>query len=429
MMQRDRAPAVVLDVSPDMRLPLLFLFMAFIFAVMPLRAAEVEVGDGVPHVKNTAQPLEGTETLRLEELWRAGGEDDDIIFGSIVAVTTDEQRNVYLLDAQLSHVQVYGPEGNFLKTLSREGEGPGEIRRADDLLLLPDGTIGVVHFFSGKVVRFDREGIPKSTLIPGGTDPTQGGLRSLRNLRYRGGNLVGCGGLMAGEPGGPVKRIEYLASFETTGVERIRYLQKMTETEFGRQEFIEKNSYFASDDLWALGPDGRVYAAADRDRYAIYVYSPEGTLHRVIEREYKPRKRTQEEKDRVIEGVVMIINGERVQPKAEIENYSACISGLWVQDDGTLWVQNGHGAHDQPEGILATYDVFDEDGHYVKQVQLACEGNAREDGVFYLGGDRLILSRGMRGSWLGMFGGTSGNDEEDEGPPPSEVICYGIPKS
>jgi hypothetical protein len=417
--------------SRDLGLPVLFLFlsMAFMFLVVQLRAEEVEVIGGIPYVKNDAQPLDGTETLRLGKLWRAGEEDDDIIFGSIVAAAIDEDGNVYLLDAQLSEVQVYSPEGEHIKTLSREGDGPGEIRRPDDLLILPDGTIGVVHFFSGRVVRFDREGIPKSTLIPGGADPTQGGLRSLRNMRFRGGNLVGCGGLMGGEPGGPVKRIQYLASFDTTGAERVRYLEKTTETEFGRREFIEKDSYFADDDRWALGPDGKVYAAADRDRYAISVFDRDGKLIRVIERQYEPRRRTQEEKDRVIESVVMIINGERVQPNAEIENFAACIDGLWVDDDGTLWVRNGHGAHDQPEGVMATYDIFDTDGRFLKQIQLACECDAREDGIFYLGDNRLLVSRGMRGSWLGMFGGTGGSDEGGNEPPPSEVICYGIPNT
>ena len=167
--------------------------------------------------------------------------------------------------------------------------------------------------------------------------------------------------------------------------------------------------------------------AADRDRYTISVYNPDGTLVRVIERQYESRKRTQEEKDRVIESVVMLINGERVRPEAKIEDSAACIDAIWIEDDGTLWVQNGHGSHDQPDGAMVTYDVFDREGHYVKQVRLACEGDAREDGIFYLGNDRLLISRGMRGSWLGMFGGTGSSDEGGDEPPPSEVICYRIP--
>ncbi len=389
-------------------------------------AGEETTIDGVVHIKNDNIPPLGSEVVTLEELWRAGGQDDETIFGSIVAATTDEDGNIYLLDAQLSTVHVYSPEGEFLRTLSREGEGPGEIQRGEDILFLPDGTIGVAHFFTGKVVRFDKDGVPSGTLYPGSDDPTTGGLRSLRNLRLRGNNLVACGGTMVASPGGTAKRTSYIMSITSDGTEKIRYLDKTTETSFGRREFIEKDSYFADDDRWALGPDGKVYAAVERDRYKVHVYDPDGTLIRVIERDYEPRKRTAEEKDRVAEGVVMIINGERVMPDAQIEENAPCISGMWVTDDGTLWVRSSHGGQDQPDGIMITYDLFDASGHYQKQVSLACDGDAKEDALYFLADGKIALARGVFSSWLGMFGGSQGEDEGDE-PPEMEVILYQMP--
>ena len=79
---------------------------------------------------------------------------------------------------------------------------------------MPDGTIGVVEYFPGRVIQFDSEGIPTGTFLPGGDDPTQGGFRSLRDLIYRGDNLVGCGANMS-DAGGGLKRTQYLASFDT----------------------------------------------------------------------------------------------------------------------------------------------------------------------------------------------------------------------
>ena len=94
--------------------------------------------DGVLHITNGASPSEGIETMHLEELWRVGGEDDDVLFGVILQVRTDEEGNIYLLDSQLAQVQVYSSDGRHLRTLSREGDGPGEVRRPTDLVLLPD---------------------------------------------------------------------------------------------------------------------------------------------------------------------------------------------------------------------------------------------------------------------------------------------------
>jgi hypothetical protein len=322
---------------------------------------------------------------------------------------------------------VFDANGSYLKSLSRQGEGPGEFQRAESILFMPDGTIGVVEYFPGKVVRFDRDGVPAGTFIPGGDDPAKGGFRSLRNLEFRGGNLVGCGANMS-DAGGELKRTQYLSRFDTDGVEELRYLEKISTPHFARAEFNEKKEYFVDRGAWAVGPDGRVHAAPDRDDYRIYVYGPDGTLERIIEREYEPRKRTQAEKDRVLEGIIMIVNGERITPDAEIEDHDACISQIDVLDDGSILVLNGHSMHEQPDGVLRTYDVFDSNGHFQRQMAIACEGDSRDDGLFFVGDDHALLVRGMRSSRLGMFGGSNGDDESDSADEAEmEVIYYRLP--
>ena len=84
---------------------------------------EVDV-DGVIHVRNSAKPEQGVETIQLKELWRAGGDDDEVFFGTIAQVLSDPDGNTYLMDSQLSEIQVYSPDGEFLRTLGHEGDGP-----------------------------------------------------------------------------------------------------------------------------------------------------------------------------------------------------------------------------------------------------------------------------------------------------------------
>ena len=50
-------------------------------------------------------------------------------------------------------VEVFSPEGEHQSTLSREGEGPGEIRAPADMLFLPDNTFGIVTRFPGRMTR------------------------------------------------------------------------------------------------------------------------------------------------------------------------------------------------------------------------------------------------------------------------------------
>ena len=84
---------------------------------------------GIPHIRNGAEPQNGTRTLTLRELWRAGGDDEEeILMGVITDALLAPDGSLLLLDRQLGHILVYSPEGEFLRIMSGEGDGPGEVR-------------------------------------------------------------------------------------------------------------------------------------------------------------------------------------------------------------------------------------------------------------------------------------------------------------
>ncbi len=82
----------------------------------------------IPRILDNDGPSQGVVPLDLVELWRAGGEDEDVIFGRIVDLKRHANGNVYVLDNQLCQVVVFSPDGEHLEDLSREG-----IRLARDL--------------------------------------------------------------------------------------------------------------------------------------------------------------------------------------------------------------------------------------------------------------------------------------------------------
>jgi hypothetical protein len=80
--------------------------------------------------------------------------------------------------------------------------------------------------------------------------------------------------------------------------------------------------------------------------------------------------------------------------------------------------------------MLRSYDVFDSKGHFQSQVSIACEGDSRDDGLFFVGSDHVLLVRGMRSSRLGMFGGSNGDNESSTAEASEmEVIYYRLPWS
>ncbi len=389
---------------------LVYIVLSFQFGIGAVAAEEILV-DGVIHVRNAETPSEGTATIQLQEEWRAGGEDEEHIFGVITDVQVDDAGNLFLLDMQLSQVSVYTPDGEFLRTLSRKGEGPGEVRRPSVMLFLPDGNLGIVQTFPGKIIKVGLDGIPTGSFSPGRSDPTQGGFNSLNDMQHRNGHLVLCGTSMDMSPGG-VQRIHYLASCEEDGKELVRYLEEPDEADLLNGSWVEEDQYYVERGRWALGPDGRVFHASQRNSYTIDVYNPDGDLELVIERKYAPYNRTVEDKERFSQGKRIFIHGREV-PK-EISSTDPCVLRLEVRKDGYLWVLHSRSNLEQPEGIFQTWDVFAPDGNFVRQVAVDCVGNPRTDKLVFLDNQRAVLLEGFEAAALAMAGGAPKGEEDED---------------
>ena len=92
-----------------------------VVALMLVHAAAAVAGQ--PSIHSNA-PTETSRTVTLVEQWRAGGEDDEHIFGLLTDARCDTEGNVYLLDHQLSRITVVSPAGEYLAELGGEGDGP-----------------------------------------------------------------------------------------------------------------------------------------------------------------------------------------------------------------------------------------------------------------------------------------------------------------
>jgi len=381
--------------------------------------------DGVVHIRNGAEPASGVETVTLAEIWRAGGEDDDIFFGSIAQVLADDEGHIYVMDSQLCEVHVYADNGEHLKVLSREGDGPGEIRSPGDMFFLPDGTLGMIQSFPGKVVKIDLDGTPAGSMNLSGTDPSQGQFGVLSVGRCRGGNILLIGFRMSFQAGqGTLNQSLFASSCDAEGNELHRYFSKKYPILPAAFELDELGIDF----VWgriALGPDGRVYAAPDRNAYAIHVLTPSGDLERVIEREYKSWQRTDEQKKSAR------LNLEAVGhyypyplQGVTIEDTEPAVGGIIVLEDGSLWVSNSRDNRTLPEGILVSFDVFDNSGHYQKKVHIKGSGDIDRDALFMVNEDKLVLVTGATDAWRSMQAVNVEEGEVEDEATALEVICY-----
>jgi hypothetical protein len=386
----------------------------------PTAAGEVTTVDGVPVVANTDQPRDGVVDMKLTELWRRGGDDDEVFFGLVLKALSDDEGNVYLLDQQLSEVKVFDPEGELIKTLSREGDGPGEVRQPTDMLWMPDGTLGIVQTFPGRIIKVDREGLPAGDYKTG----EEGAIVAMVEARQGGGNLVIGSIDIEVAPAGQTRHL-YIASFDESGVEQARYTGFTVTWDFSDMVFREREQYFVLFGKWDLMRDGRVIAVPDFYDYKFNVYAADGTVERTVTREFEPYER-QDIDRKLMETIMEGASSQFPFPiETHIEDIETPVGNLIAHHSGETWVLTARGSRNQPEGVLATWDVFDPDGHFVRQVQVRCPGNGRKDGIFFVGDDRLLVVHGLTDALGAQFGGGAG-DEQDEEAQPIEVVCYRI---
>ena len=382
-------------------------------------------------IKNGAKPANGVQKMQMEEMWRIGGADDEEnFFGLVTQAERGPDGLIYVMDAQLCQVFVYDDDGALVKTLFREGDGPGEIRRPRDMVIMNDGTIGLVQEFPGRIVRVDADNVSQDSIIPRLGEAADGGFVAMTTAEQRGGTfLVASVEIKPGETQASQTRQIYLATLNDEGGVNEPLISIDAHWDF--TDFTYKETENLPPFIWssALGPDGRIYTSPERNAYKVNVYAPDGTLEKVIEREYTTVKRTAEQ----TAWLKALLDGAfRQVPfpyELELANTEPDINwlnrGVQVNEDGNLWVLPSDGTIDQPDGVFATYDVFTPDGKFDHQVQAMCEGDGTEDGIFLMGGDRVMVIKGFIDATAAMFGGGVVEDEEDEAEP-MELVCYKI---
>ena len=402
-------------------------------SVIPLLLCALFAGTSLaqpPQVDNGSLPRDGVFTLQLEEAWRAGGPDDEeSFFGLITWAEMGPDGLIYVLDGQLCQVSVYDKDGALVRTLFREGDGPGEIRQPRDIVILEDGSIGAVQEFPGRIVRVDAQNNPQAAITPRLGDTADGGLVAMISADQRAGTMaISCVQIELDAERGGQHRNYYLGLVGQDGRVTKTLLQQVVDWDFSRFVYDEELNLPSLAFANAVGPAGRVYASSRRNEYRLEVFGPGGELERVITREYQSRKRSSEDKQWLRDLLEAAFSQMPFEAELKISDLDADFHWLGrplqVDEEGNLWALTSRGVREQPAGILATFDVFDEQGVFSRQVRVACPGQGHKDGLFLLGQDHVLVVKGHADAIASLFGGApAGEGDEAE---PMEIVCYRV---
>lgn len=410
-------------------IPLVFAAVALMLGLAPSTQAADWKGqettvEGILQVQNPATPMDAPVVVDLEEMWRVGGDTDneDEFFGVISQILADPQGNIYLLDSQLSEVKVFSSTGEYLRTMGREGEGPGEFRRPSDMCFLPGGLLGVVQLAPGRLVQLKLDGTPSGEHpIP---EIGEAGSLFLMNARSTadGKNLVLS--LMQNKfEAGRLDQARFLSRVGPDGKELKRLHEENRVWEFANAVIAEK-VWDTYDRRWTVANDGRIFAVTTHPDYAIMVWNGDGTMDRVIKRDYKHLARNAEELA-WIKGIYEAFTRQAPNSTIEVEPNWKDIQNIYPMEDGTLWVLSSDGFNKRPAGSVGVFDVFDKKGRFVSQITLKGQGDPRNDGYFFVK-DRLYVVTDFLQAAMAAQGGGTDTEESDEEPEPMEIICYKV---
>ncbi len=381
--------------------------------------AAAAVGALLAGASSPTQAQDRPLTADFPEVYRVGGLDAEpwAQFTRSGPMGFDESGNLYILDRAAFQVIVVDRNGELVRTVGRQGEGPGEFQRPRDLVVWRDGTFVVpdaghdafqIFGKDGRIEHFVRMSAGQPALATGLVGNR---LRAGPNGRelYRQGQpdmfgqmlgaieqLLGAGARTPSVDERGIERLELAGEvvaaepvLQAWRVPRDDDPDELTLNDFANESratdalagMASATMFFEPDLYWDALPDGTI-AYSDSSAYAIKLVAPSGSLIGVLERPYQPRTVDRRIRSRTIEQGLREFDDDREESDDEesaalpgltdalrkkLENRDffdevPIVRGLRAGWSGALWVQR---RGDEPWDDNGPVDVFGPDREYV----------------------------------------------------------------
>ena len=312
---------------------------------------------------------------------------DELLFGRIQSARRDAAGNVVVADNQAYEIRIFDEEGRHLRSLGREGEGPGEFESLQGAWPVADGGIVAADIILDRITRFGAEGTPIGTATLAGRDNLRGiftlGLagpdmvlsraspRTVLTVESLSGSMKDMMDAMFG--GEENRRLVFVRHrFDGTLVDTVAQgrdaLRASVSRGTGTEMELTTFTVPFSPRFVAAGSSHGV-VVTDGAAYGLRVFGEDGVL-RMIARLEDPRPiRTDAHLERYVRGYHR--SDERVIQEY-IERYRQsplpdslpAYTDLLFAEGGEVWAQR----YRLPDESMARWDIFAADGVYLGRV-------------------------------------------------------------
>ncbi len=303
------------------------------------------------------------------------GDDPNLLFGDIRGIQAASDGTIYVLDFTATEVRAYDPAGQYLRTVARRGEGPGEITAANGIFLAGDTLLWMHDHGKWMVIGVDPDG-----------DEVSRFQKPVLSYSYIWTAVFDRQGRYWRSTSHSDEERRYPPPAGLSSTNRRRYYKSYDlasgaiDSVFLSESSVRSYRYQDSNGLWQLLPirfqSGEMirvnpaggFWRANSASYRIARTGEAGDTLVVIDAGMPALPVTDEDRSGFVERMVEVrgaeIRRELEEVAALMPDVKPILGGMFVDDEGVLWVERV-----KPPDAPAFYDRFSQDGDYLGSVR------------------------------------------------------------
>lgn len=316
----------------------------------------------------------------------------EIFFENPSTVSCDPDGNIYVVDSGANNIKKFDPKGKFLKTIGREGQGPGEF-----------GGPYYSTFAKDRLIVWDSGNRRLNAFTP------EGDFIKSANIDYDAGWVRMLRGFSSGEiavemeknfRSEPDKPQECRIDIYTADLKLVRTIYKK---ELWRKKYIRTKEYgtstlyfpYSPDVRWDVLPAGRLVIGYSAE-YAACMFDQTGKKISMISHDAEPVPVSEKDKKDYFDSLAFYRGGERLKEipgyitkYTEFPQQKPIYQNIMADSRGNIWVLLNRKNQDENGKV---FDVFNRSGIFVSRVMIEGEAVFPDNrNAYVLDNEKLIL--------------------------------------